>query len=313
MIARTTFKHLPALQLADESVRLTLLPDWGGKVAEAVDVRRKREWLFENPALPYRPPEYGASYVRSHDVGGFDECFPTVGECLHPVEPWRGTPLPDHGEVWSLPWSVRVEGETIHLSVDGVRLPYRLEKSIRLLGNGRARFEYRAWNLAPMPMPFLWSGHALFRLRPGMRLQLPVDRVRVDGVAKFPFPVHHGDVLPWPLAHGVDLGTIPDPSAGLAIKLFTPSLAEGWAVLSDPRDGAAFRFEFDPRLVPHLGLWINYGGWAGVPDAAPYFNLGLEPCIGAPDSLDVAVNQWNDYGMLPPNGTGEWRLEMTLS
>ena len=61
-------------------------------MSQLFDLRREREWLFENPLLSYRLPEYGASYVRDFDAGGFDECFPTVGECYYPTAPWHGTP-----------------------------------------------------------------------------------------------------------------------------------------------------------------------------------------------------------------------------
>jgi galactose mutarotase-like enzyme len=307
-IVETTFKNIPALQLSDDCLRLTVIPEWGGKVSELFDLRRQREWLFENPALPYRLPEYGGDYVREFDVGGLDECFPTVGPCAYPTAPWDGTPLPDHGEVWSIPWAVRVYGETLHLTTHGVRLPYRLEKMIRLLGDGGVRFTYRVTNLSPFPMPFLWSSHPLFALRPGMRLALPAASMRVFSAPSF--LARGGDVIPWPRFKDLDLGRVPQSGAGIAAKLFSFPLTEGWAELSDPADGATFRFEFDPAVVTHLGLWLNYSGWAGVPGAAPYFNLAIEPCIGAPDTLDTAVNHWQEYGLLPPGASLDWWLHM---
>ena len=312
VIARSTFHGLSAVQLLDEAVRLTVLPYWGGKVAEIFDRRRKREWLFEGRTLTYEQcggslPAYGDDYVRRFDVGGFDECFPTVQRCFYPVEPWRGTDVPDHGEVWSIPWRAEVKNDCLRLVTHGVRLPYRLEKTIRLLGNGGIRFEYLAANPTPFPMPFLWSSHPLLAIRPGMRLKLPVETTRVCSAPSY--PARHGDHVPW----GPDLSCVPQKDAGIAVKLFSPPLTEGWAELLDPADGAAFRFAFDPAQVTHLGLWINYGGWAGVPGAAPYFNLGLEPCIGAPDSLDAAVHGWQSYGELPPHGTRVWWLEITVA
>lgn len=311
MLEETTFKHISALQLSDDSVRVTVLPAWGGKVAELFDRRRQQEWLFENPKLPYRLPSYGASYVRESDVGGFDECFPTVGGCYYPTEPWAGTPLPDHGEVWSIPWTPQFDGDALHLTTHGIRLPYRLEKTIRLLGDGQIRFDYRASNLSPFPLPFVWSSHPLFALRPGMQVSLPVDTMRVFSAPAF--PAEHGDRIHWPQFNGVDLSPVPEPSAGIAVKLFSPPLSEGWAELSDPSDDARFRFDFDPSVVTHLGVWINYGGWTGVPDADPYFNLAVEPCIGAPDTLDTAVNHWQSYGVLPSNQSIDWWLNLTLS
>jgi galactose mutarotase-like enzyme len=306
---QTTFRGLAAYELTDGRVRLTIIPAWGAKIAAWRDLGRDREWLFDSPVLPYRLPEYGANYVRDFDVGGFDECFPTVGACLHPSPPWRGVELPDHGEVWSMPARIDVGEDTITSISGGVRLPYRFERSVRLLGDGRVRLDYRASNLTGFPMPFLWSSHALFALRDGMRVELPATAMRVYAAPAF--AAHHGDVVPWPEAlPGRDL-SVADRRAGIVTKLFTRA-RESWAAVADPADGARFRFDFDPARVTHVGLWINYGGWAGAPGAAPYFNLALEPCIGAADTLDVAVDHWREHGTLAPHGELAWWLEVSV-
>lgn len=305
-INSTSFNGIDALEIENDTVRLTVLPAWGGKIASLYDKQRRREWLFESNVLPYRLPHYGANYVRDFDVGGFDECFPTVGSCYYPSSPWSGTYLPDHGEVWSLGWEAAIDDDKIRLATHGVVLPYRLEKTISLGGDGHIRLEYRATNLTPLQMPFLWSSHPLFALVPGLEIRLPAERVRVFSAPAF--DAHHGDVIEWPN----ELATVPTPNAGIAAKFFTPPLDAGWAELHDPADGAIFRFTFDPDLVTHIGLWINYGGWAGAPDVDAYFNIALEPCIGAPDTLDTAVNHWGEYGVLPAHGTSSWWLCVEL-
>ena len=45
----------------------------------------------------------------------------------------------------------------------------------------------------------------------------------------------------------------------------------------------------------------------------PYFNLGLEPCIGAQDSLAEAVTARNLFEILPPRGSRTWWLEVELA
>jgi hypothetical protein len=232
---------------------------------------------------------------------------PTVAPCRYPRAPWEGVDVPDHGAVWSLPWAVEAEGDQIRLGVEGVRLPYRMEKTVHLLGEGRVRLTYRLLNRSPFDMPFVWSSHPLFALRPGMRVDLPCSAVRVDLAARF--AATHGDRLRWPVtADGLDLSRVPDASAGLAVKLFAETGPEGWAALVDPDDGASFRFDFDPAQITHLGLWLNYGGWAGSPGAAPYYTLALEPCISAPDALDAAVGHWRAHGLAPAEGA--WWLEL---
>ena len=54
---------------------------------------------------------------------------------------------------------------------------------------------------------------------------------------------------------------------------------------------------------------IHYTLRGGVCD----YNLGLEPCIGAQDSLADAVTQYNLYAVLPPHGSKNWWLEIELT
>lgn len=324
MIKETSYNNLPALQLSDERTRLTIVPSFGGNIAELFDLERQREWLYKNSALPYQVPDYGDSF-NEFDVGGLFECFPTIAECFYPTGPWRGAPLPNHGEVWALPWDAQIEERTeheneegkkeiLHLSTHGMRLPYRLEKSIQIQADGRIRFDYQATNLSHIPMPFLWSLHPLLNVSAGMELSIPVEEMRVCSTPSF--PAQFADVIPWPYYKGMDLDRVPaleGEDDGIAAKLFASHLPVGWMELSDPSTEAAIRFEFDPTVVTGAGLWLNYGGWAGVPDAEPYFNIAIEPCIGKPDSLATAVNHWGQYGVLPPKNSRHWWVLISIS
>jgi hypothetical protein len=60
-----------------------------------------------------------------------------------------------------------------------------------------------------------------------------------------------------------------------------------------------------------LGIWLNLGAWAGD-GGAPYYNLGLEPCIGAQDSLADAVTQYRLFETLHPGAERKWWLEVEL-
>ncbi len=305
------YRGFPALQFDTSALRMIVIPQWGGKIASLFDRGRDREWLWTNPHLEYRPPAYGADYVANFDVGGFDECFPNVGAGPHPAAPWQGIPLPDHGEVWALPWEAEPLADGLRLRTRGVRLPYALEKTVRLVDEARVRLDYVARNLTDFDMPVLWSSHPLLSVREGMGLQVPASRVRVDNAANN-FPADTGEDISWPHYRHLDLSRLPGPEVGWAVKLFTRRLEEGHVTLSDPGDGAAFRFHFDPTQVTHVGLWLNYGGWSGVPGAPPYYNVALEPCIGVADRLDVSVEE-GAYLSLPARGERSWWLEIAIS
>ena len=81
-------------------------------------------------------------------------------------------------------------------------------------------------------------------------------------------------------------------------------------MLTDPRRGERLEFVVRREEVPQVGVWINCRGWA-PPGRAPYYNLALEPCIGAPDRLDDAMG-WGTAQMLSPGEERAWWVEVRL-
>jgi len=334
----TTYQGFDALEISNGEIALVVVPDLGGKIASIVHLPSQKEWLWKSPYLEYRKPIYGASYIREFDLGGLDECFPTVGPTFFPTEPWAGTPVPDHGEVWAQRWDLEAHpaqpvipspagnlpSKRVELTMGcyGVRFPYRFERTIIVeAGSAAVRLEYRAVNLSPFALPFIWSIHPLLRIEPGMRLSLPVgtSQVRVDFSTNDVFG-KTGTLQPWPQAtdaagRTVDLSEIPPPSFGQGVKYFTLPLRGDEPVeasLTDPRGEHSFRFRFSPDEISHVGVWMNAAGWNPL-DKPPYYNLALEPCIGASDSLTVAVNHWREHGVLEPRQERRWALDVILT
>jgi hypothetical protein len=303
--------QLDAVKLTGHDIGVLAVPGLGAKLASIE--WQGREVLARNPRRPLRPARYAASYAALV-ASGFDDCLPTIGPCPYPDEPWTGIEVPDHGEVWSIPWSLQADGDRLQASTHGVRFPYTFEKTIELPPAGGVRLSYALTNHAPFPFRFLWSAHPLLALKPGMRIHLPAGtRVRVDW--------SKGDRLggllaehPWPLTHdrsgqAVDLGLILGAEAGLVDKLFTTRLTDGWCGLHDPADGFYVAMLFSPERVPYVGLSINLGGWPV--DGPGSYNLGLEPCNGYPDRLDVAIAQ-GDCAVAAPGGRLEWLVDLRL-
>lgn len=306
-----------SLTIRNEWVSLTCVPDLGGKICSLVDLRSGREWLWTSDTIPYRRLPYGASYVAEADTGGWDECFPTVAACAYPRAPHLGTLLPDHGELWPLAWETRVDDEarTVASTVRGTALPYEFQRSIRLSpGAPVVRLEYSIRNLSDEDLVYIWSAHPLLAIEPGMQVLLPPGTV-MRSYSSVPADLLAADArLAWPptIGHGdgeIDLSSIPGAAAGVAMKLWSEPLPEGWAGLRAADGQLVFRF--DPRLVPQVGIWLNAGGWSGT-GGEPYYNLGLEPCIGAQDSLEQAVEEFGQYGTLPARGERRWWLEVDL-
>lgn len=311
-----TTDDFQVIQVDTGALSLALMPELGGKVSSLRDKRSGREWLWRNPRIPYQRVAHGASYGTNGDTGGWDECFPTVAPCDYPSPPWRGAAVQDHGELWSQSVAQDVQQNeretTLVTHWQGSALPYAFQRAIKLNAeSARVRLEYTATNNGDAPMQSIWSAHPLLAIEPGMRLVVPPS-ARFHKWVSVPADLsEQASGLSFPFtARGIDLTTLPDASAAIALKLWSGPLDEGWATLI-ASDGE-FRLRWDAAQLPQVGFWMNLGAWAG--DAgAPYYNLGLEPCIGAQDSLAEAVTRYNLFLTLPPHESRAWWLEVELN
>lgn len=311
---QTTVAGLPALALRSDLVELVVVPAAGMRITNLRRLRG-REWLWHNPEIPLAPPRRGASYVETADSGGWDECFPTISPC---VLPGSDPPLelPDHGELWQAVWTAsvydHVQGTTLLASARGTLLPYEFTREVTLDPHEPiVRFRYRITHTGDAPFPWIWSSHPLLTVQPGATLDVPgMTQVRVDASHGRP-DLERGDIVSWPGAIGGDAErfTFPEPS-GWALKLFADLPSPAVMRLTDPR-GESLEIRTDPAGVPQVGFWINVAGWA-PPGVQRYYNFGLEPCIGAPDSLADAVTSWGAAQMLEPGAERTWGVEVEL-
>lgn len=293
--------------LQNDALSVRLLPALGAKLVSLEDRRSGREWLLPSqlPDGGYREAAYGADF-SSFDTSGFDECLPNVA-----AGPGSGggPDWPDHGELWSRPWDVVREGEALVCRIEGIGHPYAFTRRVALEGEV-LRLDYELENLGSTAFPHLWSAHPLLQATPGMRILLPegVDEVFVNG-ASHPELGTFGDRRPWPeVAPGLDLSQVAPRETGLAVKLFVPNIPEGRCALWDPETGHTLACSWDVAEIPHLGLWLCYGGWPD--DSRPgHLTVALEPCTGAPDALsEAAARGW--CPVLPPGSRATWTLRL---
>ena len=317
-IDRIRVGEFDGIQIQTGMIGLTLVPELGGKVSRLWDMRTGREWLWRHPRYPYKRVPHGSSYVAEADTGGWDECFPSVSACAYPSEPWQGVAIQDHGELWSqVPdFEMEEQAETITLRTrwQGIALLYTFTRATTLTVNSSViRSNYEVVNNTDQPLNFVWCIHPLLAIEPGMELRLP-SSARFNMASTVPtnlLPSTQNLQYPFE-APGLMFPSLPEPSAERAIKIWSDPLpsGEGWATLHT-RDGE-FRMKWDTTLLPQVAVWMNFGAWA-ADGGNPYYNLGLEPCIGAQDSLADAVTKYNLFATLPPRGSKTWWLEIELS
>jgi len=304
------------MALEDALSRIEVLPELGAKMISLFDKRRHREWLWRTPDREFRRPGYGDTF-EDYDLSGFDDCFPTVGECPYPEPPWEGVSAPDHGELWSLPWECRRDNEVLLCVCQGRQFPYRFERRMSLLANGGVRLDYRVHSNSDHPFKCMWSAHPLLAISPGARLVVAqdagLDEVTLDWSldarlgavgTRHPFPVTTD-------AQGatVDLFSAPPRSDRQAYKLFSDRLRRGECMVVDAAAPDALLLTWPAEVVPYLGLWLNYGG---IPLESPHYNLAPEPCTAPAERLDTAVAR-AECTTLAPNGDVTWWMTLAFA
>ena len=307
---------LPAIALRTDELEVVAVPGIGMKLTN-LRRPRGREWLWRNDQIPLAQPRETPSFVETADSGGWDECFPTVGACPIPGAPTGSPGLPDHGELWAAAWTSsayeHAGGVTLAAAAAGSLLPYEFHRELTLDPHEPVvHLRYRVRHTGDSPFPWIWCAHPLFNVQPGTTLELPsLHQVKADAVHGLA-ELGRGDILSWPEAFGGAAGrfTFPGPGAW-AVKLFGDVGPSGRMVLTDPRRGERLEMVVRSDEVSQVGIWINNRGWA-PPGRRPYYNLGLEPAIGAPDRLDEAVRDWKAAETLAPGGERGWGLEVRL-
>jgi len=292
--------------LRSPSTEIHVAPELGSKIISLKNLETGREWMWRPPgSFRLFRNELGDPFERSTLVGA-DECLPTVAPCK-----WEARELPDHGEVWSIPWTVdRHAWDQGHIktTVATPISPFLFERTVRLEGN-EVILDYRLKNVSRKREPFLWAFHPLLEIVEGDRIALPEDvrSVRVesaDGLRGMP----HGSPRPWPEPlPDVNLSRMDfGPHGPACAKLFveSPSVACAAIVNSHTRDSLVLRI--DVRQNPALGIWITRGGWYGYEHAA------LEPTNVASDSLAEVASKATSALVLPPEGERAWRIRLCL-
>ncbi|MFE5812666.1 hypothetical protein ACFQ6S_04480 [Streptomyces sp. NPDC056479] len=244
-----------------------------------------REWLWHRPAPERNMAAPGDVFV---DAGGLEECVPTV----------RG--LPDHGDVWSRPWTrtgdtERVQGES-----------FTLARTVRTTTDG-AQADY---TLTAQPgFRFIWAAHALLDLSAGATLHMP------SGAATRLFPEAApllDDTWPtgapwitgsWPAPHGLPLHRLgPDDGTAVGAVVDSPLCC-----VHDDRDRLALELRADGQPVS-TALWRNLTGY---PQPHPYRSTGVEPMLGR--VFDLADAGPDDAACVPASGEIRWRLALTAA
>ena len=292
-----TFLGEPGVALRSDDIDVVVLPRRGAKIASLRHRRSGREWLEQPSGALGDPPAYGSGFTET-DMFGWDEMLPTINSTSYPDGEHRGATLPDHGEVWALPWETSLAGEALVCSTAGRALPYRLTRLMRV-GGGRLQLDYQLAATGAAPLWLLWAAHPQFVVADrGTRIHLPPEVTHLLNVWPNPEPLR----VSWPSPDTESTRGLP---VGAGRKLYAlPDAGIGSAALTDA-DGAWLRLSWDPKIVPYCGIWLDNRAYARHPVIA------VEPSTGYFDDLALAV-QNQRVPRIHPGRPLRWSLEVSL-
>jgi hypothetical protein len=313
-VRSSQYKDQPAVTLESDWVIAQFLPGIGAKLCSLVYRAAGRELLVQRPNPAYLVAPYDGDYVAQGECSGLDDMFPSIDPCFYEGYPWRGTRIPDHGEVWSLPWEHRIEPDgSLYFCVSGVRFPYRLEKWVNFSGPGVLTTRYRVTNLTSFAFDFMWAAHPMFYLEEGAELVLPPGIERVVTTFSISGDMGGWDTeWPWPsfidrIGEARDLRRLRPKTAGAASKYFVKGrMPEGWCALTYPASDFTLALAFPVEQVPYLAVLPNEGGWQDL------YNIFLEPATSSFDRLDVARLR-GECSTVKAKATYEWHLHISLA
>jgi hypothetical protein len=220
------------LIMENEVLKLTFLPDLGGRLYEVIFKPTGHRETYRNPVLkpsPWGPPEQGWWLA----AGGIEWCLP----------------VEEHGYEWGVPWTARVDqdanGATVVLrdTDEGDRV--RAEIAVRLeAGAGYFSIRPRLENPTGAPLAVKFWTNAM--LAPGgqnaptadLRYVLPdaVTAVTVHSRGDGFLPGYN-ERMSWPIFDGIDLsrlgnwnrwlGFFEDPALGEFIAVYDHGYDEG--------------------------------------------------------------------------------------
>ena len=295
-------------ELGNDRVALRVAPELGARVFSLVDLRTAREWMWHPPGeLKLFRNHFGDSFLDS-TLTGLDECLPSLSACE-----WKGRQIPDHGEVWALPWKLDetalVAGEIV-TEVETPLSPFKFMRRISLHENV-VTLSYYLTNAGSGPEEFIWTIHPLLTLEEDDRMELPgeVSEFRINGGSSAP-ELSFGTTWKYPAPFEnfrldrLQLGANIDA----CVKGFTHPLSAGivTAAIANDRTGDRLEFRWDTSENNTLGIWLTRGGLKG------WHHVALEPTNGAPDSLAQACTEWKRHGVLAPGESKRWSLRLIV-
>jgi hypothetical protein len=272
-----------AIELANDDVAVTLLPDKGCDILELVDRRSGVDVLFKAPwgygRRPVHAPSSFAAWIEAYP-GGWQVLLPNGGNASteHGVE-WGF-----HGEAGLIEWTVdEVTADAARFSTALITAPLALERTVSLARNV-VRVDERVTNCGGDAIEVMWGQHPTFGapfLEPGCTIETSARTFTADDVAPGT-GLEQGARSPWPEAAlegggSVDLSVVPAREERRAVLGYLGDFEDGSYTISNPRLQLAVTVRWPLELFPNAWFWQELHATPGYPWYRRAYTTAIEP------------------------------------
>jgi hypothetical protein len=238
--------------------------------------------------------DYGEYETRP--VYGYDDCFPTVEECIYPGEDFM---LKDHGDVCWQEWEVKQDGNKLVCSTDLSRPELRMKRVLEF-DNNVLSWQFSVSNRSVKPLSFLHVMHPLMPLA-------EIDSIEISGFGEI-YSDTGSTVLN--LGDSAELNRhLKGIKPGSFEMLFIRDVLDGLARIRF-KNGPEIRIDYDILQFPTTGIWWNNGGYPDEPGIRRT-EFAIEPVPGTCSNLEKSVKDGFSQ-LVRPGEEINWTINWTV-
>lgn len=280
------WSNLEGIQMENQALRIVILPQLGGKIASVCYKKKNFELAAQNSKGIYQIPMADAEFSQ-YDASGLDDAFPNIVETKYRYGN-KERKYPDHGEIWSSPFSYEIQNHKVNLFYRSERFGYTYKKIISL-EDEKVNLQYEIKNEKDIPFPCLWTFHGLIRYEEDMEFFYPKEVQSFENVLQSQELGAEGRHLP--MENGeYDFCRVPLRKSETMVKYYADKKIErGYCGCRYPAQGMECILRYNAKDLPYLGVWITAGGFRGD------YNCALEPSNGYYDDIFTAEKNQSLY------------------
>jgi hypothetical protein len=202
MMVRTnpaaTLNGLPVIDMENEGLRVTVLPDPGAKIYDLVCKRTGRNFLWNNPRITPHRYAIESNFDNHWCGGGTKASRPATSAIIEAnITPTSANYAPAVGR--SLPQRPQAANAVAELTTFGPVSPVRARKAVILEADQPVlTVQYAIENLGPLCLDFIWGTHPALNPTERMLLRIPAKTGFV-GQASHPSLGEPGQRHRWPI------------------------------------------------------------------------------------------------------------------